>query len=122
MDIGRYDRRQGKAGMQGTNLQYDKRQVKATTQIMPTPEKLAKQYQRSPPEDLILATKLVRPLGFFGNPDLLKEIVLSDENYGSVSRVYILCDEEDDIKDFLKWVISENPPDEVKEIPGGHDL
>ncbi|XP_042487101.1 salicylic acid-binding protein 2-like [Macadamia integrifolia] len=114
-----YDTRQTKANM---NSQYDVRQVKGSTQIIPKPEKLAKQYQKSPPEDLILATKLVRPIGLFGIADLLKEATVSDEKYGSVSRVFILCDEEDDIKAIFRWMIAQNPPDEVKEIPGSDHM
>ncbi|XP_042487102.1 salicylic acid-binding protein 2-like [Macadamia integrifolia] len=109
------DTKQPKAS---TELQYERRQVNGCTQVIPKPEKLAKQYQKSPPEDLTLATKLVRPMGFFGK----KEITVSEEKYGSVSRVFILCDEEDDIKEGLNQMIARYPPDEVIEIPGSDHM
>ncbi|XP_043695163.1 polyneuridine-aldehyde esterase-like isoform X2 [Telopea speciosissima] len=104
--------RKAKAGIQRTFL----------FEILPNMEQLEKQYEKSPPEDLALATKLVRPIGFFGNQDMLKETAVSDRKYGSVSRVFILCDEEDDIKESLKGMIAKYPPDEVKEIPGSDHM
>ncbi|XP_043695164.1 polyneuridine-aldehyde esterase-like isoform X3 [Telopea speciosissima] len=87
--------------------------------IMPSPTNSVVKIEE---EDLALATKLVRPIGFFGNQDMLKETAVSDRKYGSVSRVFILCDEEDDIKESLKGMIAKYPPDEVKEIPGSDHM
>ncbi|KAK6128893.1 hypothetical protein DH2020_037361 [Rehmannia glutinosa] len=78
-------------------------------------------YQLSPPEDLTLATLLVRPVGLFDN--LLEEGALSKENYGSVRRVYVICDGDKILKqDFQEWLIEKNPTDEVKVISGADHM
>ncbi|XP_073045372.1 methyl jasmonate esterase 1-like [Primulina eburnea] len=75
-------------------------------------------YQLSPPEDLTLATSLVRPIGRYQDaPDLLKETRLSEENYGSVRRVYVICEQDYVLrKGFQEWMIENNPTHEVKMI------
>ncbi|XP_058081409.1 methyl jasmonate esterase 1-like isoform X2 [Magnolia sinica] len=73
-------------------------------------------------EDHTLGTMLVRP----GKPfqeDTSKENMLSKENYGSVSRVYIVCKEDELIKEDLQhWIIANNPPKEVMEIDGSDHM
>ncbi|KAK6129056.1 hypothetical protein DH2020_037217 [Rehmannia glutinosa] len=72
-------------------------------------------------EDLTLATLLVRPVGLFDN--LLEEGALSKENYGSVRRVYVICDGDKILKqDFQEWLIEKNPTDEVKVISGADHM
>ncbi|KAL3526730.1 hypothetical protein ACH5RR_011386 [Cinchona calisaya] len=77
----------------------------------------AKLYQLSPHEDLELASFLMRPIALFDDPNLSKEIALSNENYGLVRRVYVVADKDNVLKeDFQRWMIEKNPVDEVKEI------
>ncbi|KAJ4950056.1 hypothetical protein NE237_026888 [Protea cynaroides] len=90
--------------------------------ILPSRDTLAKQYEKSPPEDLTLATKLVRPLGSYGVEDMEKETAVSEEKYGSVTRVFILCDEDGVMKELLLWIIANSPPNEVVEIPGSDHM
>ncbi|KAI3452072.1 hypothetical protein Pfo_008737 [Paulownia fortunei] len=80
-------------------------------------------YQLSPPEDLTLATLLVRPIGLYDESDLLKEAALSKENYGLVRRVYVLCERDNVLKQgFQEWMIENNPADEVKMISGADHM
>ncbi|KAK4416245.1 Salicylic acid-binding protein 2 [Sesamum alatum] len=80
-------------------------------------------YQLSPPEDWTLGTSLMRPMSQFTGFDLSKEVALSKENYGLVCRVYVVCDQDKGMKpDFQKWMIENNPPDEVKVIHGADHM
>ncbi|XP_077224363.1 salicylic acid-binding protein 2-like isoform X1 [Tasmannia lanceolata] len=81
-----------------------------------------KLYQCSSLEDLTLATTLIRVASFFLE-DLRKGPIFSKENYGSVSRVYIVCDEDKTItEDFQRWMIENNPVKEVKVIQGSDHM
>ncbi|XWS33673.1 hypothetical protein CRYUN_Cryun22dG0102900 [Craigia yunnanensis] len=75
----------------------------------------SKLYQLSPPEDLALAIMLVRP--FSTNNDatsIEEETALTREKYGSVRRVYIMCNNDKVMdEDFQRWVIENNLPDDV---------
>ncbi|XP_027163745.1 probable esterase PIR7A [Coffea eugenioides] len=83
----------------------------------------AKVYQRSPIEDLALATMLLRPLFLYSEEDMTKELMLTTRNYGSVSRVFIIADEDKlQEKGFQEWMIQKNPPDEVVEITGSDHM
>ncbi|KAL4644942.1 hypothetical protein ACB092_02G200400 [Castanea dentata] len=84
----------------------------------------SKLYQLSPLEDLTLAMSLVRPFRLYGHDALLlKEAELTKEKYGSVRRVYIVCDQDSAIKeDFQRWMIEKNPTDEVKVITGSDHM
>ncbi|XP_059283221.1 methyl jasmonate esterase 1-like isoform X2 [Lycium ferocissimum] len=66
-------------------------------------------------QDSTLATYLVRPVPLFDESALLKNTTLSKEKYGSVHRVYIVCDKDNVLKEeqFQRWLIKNNPPDEV---------
>ncbi|KAF5945705.1 hypothetical protein HYC85_015933 [Camellia sinensis] len=67
-------------------------------------------------QDLELAKTLVRPNGMFFD-DVAKESLLTEARYGSVSRVYIVCEEDQLMKpEFQRWIIQNSPPDEVKSI------
>ncbi|CAL5324707.1 unnamed protein product [Camellia sinensis] len=66
--------------------------------------------------DLELAKALVRPNRMFFD-DVAKELLLTEARYGSVSRVYIVCEEDQLMKlEFQTWIIQNSPPDEVKSI------
>ncbi|KAK7846092.1 putative methylesterase 19 [Quercus suber] len=67
---------------------------------------------------------LVRPFRLYGHDALLlKEAELTKEKYGSVHRVYIVCDQDNASKeDFQRWMIEKNPTDEVKVITGSDHM
>ncbi|WZZ41061.1 hypothetical protein YC2023_037320 [Brassica napus] len=81
------------------------------------PKFLAKKvYQLSPRKDLVLATMLVRV-----NPVVTNNLAgtksFSEERYGSVTRIYIICGEDNMIpEDYQRWMISNFPVKEVMEI------
>ncbi|XP_050363036.1 methyl jasmonate esterase 1-like [Argentina anserina] len=75
-------------------------------------------YQLSPPEDLTLASTLLRP-----SPAFNEEIRLTDEKYGLVPRVCIMSDQDLTIEEDIQlWMIKENPPNEVKVINGSDHM
>ncbi|KAM0068138.1 putative alpha/beta hydrolase-1 [Helianthus debilis subsp. tardiflorus] len=81
---------------------------------------------RDPPalqmtQDKALANMLIRPCNFFLE-DMSKDSLLTSDRYGSISRVYVVC-EGDRVMDeeFQRFVIKDSPPKEVKSFPGvGH--
>ncbi|XP_068317008.1 methyl jasmonate esterase 1-like [Pyrus communis] len=80
-------------------------------------------YQLSPIEDVALGSMLIRPLRLFSEEDLSKKLKLTNENYGSVNRVYVLS--EGDLvgkKDFQRWMIKKNRPNKVVEITGSDHM
>ncbi|KAI8024510.1 Polyneuridine-aldehyde esterase [Camellia lanceoleosa] len=73
-------------------------------------------------QDLELAKMLVRPNGMFFD-DVAKESLLTEVRYGSVSRVYIVCEEDQLMKpEFPRWIIQNSPPDEVKSIANADQM
>ncbi|XP_043711676.1 salicylic acid-binding protein 2-like [Telopea speciosissima] len=73
-------------------------------------------------EDLTLATMLIRPTSYFVE-DLSQKHLLSKEKFGSVDRFYIICDEDKVMKeDFQRWMIENNPTEEVKVIKGADHM
>ncbi|GMI63878.1 methyl esterase 1, ARABIDOPSIS THALIANA METHYL ESTERASE 1 [Hibiscus trionum] len=75
-----------------------------------------KLYQLSPVEDLELAKALIRPGSLFVN-DLTKADKLSNEKYGRVPRVYIVCNADEGIPEkFQRWMIQNFKVDDVMEI------
>ncbi|OAY33846.1 methylesterase 3 [Manihot esculenta] len=75
-----------------------------------------KLYQLSPAEDLILANLLVRSVPFRRHADA-QNIEVTREKYGSIPRIYIVCNQDKIIKEELqRWMIKNNPTDEVKVI------
>ncbi|XP_051119780.1 methyl jasmonate esterase 1-like [Andrographis paniculata] len=85
------------------------------------PEFLASRlYQLCPPQDLTLATLLLRPVGVLNQMD---ELALSRERYGSVRRAYVVCGSDLTLKQgFQEWQIERNPVDEVKFIAGADHM
>ncbi|KAK3416138.1 hypothetical protein EUGRSUZ_H01973 [Eucalyptus grandis] len=84
----------------------------------------SKLYQLSPPEDLTLASYLARPLRMFPDRSRFKaEATVTTSKYGSVPRVYIVCDQDLGIKeDMQRWMIERNPVDEVCVIPNSDHM
>ncbi|XAR57836.1 Polyneuridine-aldehyde esterase [Bertholletia excelsa] len=93
------------------------------TGILLGPKCLAsKLYQLCPVEDLALAKMLVREGSFF-HEDLAKAEKFTNERYGSVTRVYILCANDNVIvKEFQRWMIENSGVTEVKEIDGADHM
>ncbi|KAF5179262.1 Polyneuridine-aldehyde esterase [Thalictrum thalictroides] len=79
----------------------------------------ANMYQLCSPEILTLATKLVRPVHLYKSDEPL----LSDANYGSVRRAFVIS-HEDKVwrREIQQWMIENNPPDIVKEIHGSDHM
>ncbi|XP_055826410.1 salicylic acid-binding protein 2 [Solanum dulcamara] len=77
-----------------------------------------KLYQLCSPEDVALASSLVRPSSLFLD-DLSKTKYFTDEGYGSVKRVYVVCTEDKGIpEEFQRWQIDNISVTEAKEIKG----
>ncbi|OMP02110.1 putative Polyneuridine-aldehyde esterase precursor [Corchorus olitorius] len=73
-------------------------------------------------KDLELAKTLVRPGSLF-QQELSKAKNFSDEGYGSVTRVYVVCDEDKAINlEVQRWMIQNNPPKDVLEIKGADHM
>ncbi|GFQ01932.1 salicylic acid-binding protein 2 [Phtheirospermum japonicum] len=81
-------------------------------------------YQLSPPEDLTLATCLIRPSPLFVDfQKSSKETALTRGNYGSIPRAYVVCDQDNCMKEEMqRWLIDNNPPNEVKVIRGSDHM
>eukprot|EP00258_Populus_trichocarpa_P006714 XP_002310759.3 salicylic acid-binding protein 2 [Populus trichocarpa] len=77
-------------------------------------------YHLSPPEDLTLATLLVRPFPIYSSLETEKAVIVTKEKYGSVRRIYIVCDQEKDPRQ--TWMIENNPVDEVMVISGSDHM
>ncbi|XP_055815778.1 methyl jasmonate esterase 1-like [Solanum dulcamara] len=74
-------------------------------------------------EDFVLATTVLRPIYIYSVEDVSKEIVVSSRRYGSVRRVFIVAAEDNLLKkEFQKWTIEKNPPDDVEEIHGSNHM
>ncbi|XWS33667.1 hypothetical protein CRYUN_Cryun22dG0102300 [Craigia yunnanensis] len=67
--------------------------------------------------DLTLALTLARHVGVYKDEGSIKATAVTKEKYGLVHRVYIVCNKDNVSKeDFQRWMIENNPPDEVKLI------
>ncbi|KAF7136400.1 hypothetical protein RHSIM_Rhsim08G0106100 [Rhododendron simsii] len=101
---------------------YEEGQDKPPTSFHWGPEQMqSKLYNLSPPEDLTLATMLVRPHSSYYHDEagLVNDTALTKENYGSVRRVYVVVEDDCMVKEeFQRWLIENNPVDEVKVISG----
>ncbi|PKI78427.1 hypothetical protein CRG98_001173 [Punica granatum] len=72
-------------------------------------------------EDLELAKMLIRPTRLF--TEEMMAYGLTEERYGSVKRVFVMCEEDEVIcVDFQRFMIQNSPPDEVKTMKGAHHM
>ncbi|XP_038881260.1 salicylic acid-binding protein 2-like isoform X1 [Benincasa hispida] len=79
-------------------------------------------YHLSPSEDLALGKSLVRP-GSLLVEELAKAEKFTEENYGSVKKVYVICGEDKTIpKHFQKWMIQNYGIQNVMEIEGADHM
>ncbi|KAI8030236.1 Salicylic acid-binding protein 2 [Camellia lanceoleosa] len=83
----------------------------------------SKLYQLCPIQDFTLATMLVRPGSLFLE-DLAHANNFSNEGYGSVARVFVVCNEDYTIpEEFQRWMIENSGGvKEVKEIKGADHM
>ncbi|XP_050204495.1 methyl jasmonate esterase 1-like isoform X2 [Mercurialis annua] len=98
-----------------TEFMFDKGSNYPPTSIRLGPNCLATNlYQLSPTEDLTLATLLMRHLPFYENIAVQDTITVTKEKYGSVPRIFVVCDQDLIMtEDFQRWMIKNNPPDEL---------
>ncbi|XP_054824568.1 methyl jasmonate esterase 1-like [Prosopis cineraria] len=71
----------------------------------------SKLYNLSPAEDLSLALTLVRPTRLYGDEEVLaRETEVTDDKFGSVATVYIVCEQDRVLKpEFQEWMIHKHP-------------
>ncbi|KAJ3699914.1 hypothetical protein LUZ61_003619 [Rhynchospora tenuis] len=87
------------------------------------PEFMSKKlYHNCPVEDLELAKLLVRPGTDFSD-DPIYEKMITKGKYGSVSRVYIVCQDDHFAPEQLqKWMVEKSPGTELVEIAGADHM
>ena len=74
-------------------------------------------------QDLTLALTLARHVCVYKDEGSIKATAVTKEKYGLVHRVYIVCNKDNVIQeDFQRWMIENNPPDEVKLISGSDHM
>ncbi|XP_050205795.1 uncharacterized protein LOC126655602 [Mercurialis annua] len=105
-----------------TQIIFDNGPNNAPTAFLYGPEFLAtKLYDLSPAEEVTLATLLSRPMPFYTPSD--QHIVITEEKFGSVPRVYVVCDKDNILKEnFQRWMIEQNPPNDVELIAGSDHM
>ncbi|KAK4740084.1 hypothetical protein R3W88_003781 [Solanum pinnatisectum] len=103
---------------------YDNGPTNPPTTLSYGPKYLAtKFYNKSPIQDFVLATTVLRPIYIYSVEDVSKEIVVSSRRYGSVRRVFIVAAEDNLLKkEFQKWMIEKNFADDVEEIQGSDHM
>ncbi|KAF8051068.1 hypothetical protein N665_1809s0007 [Sinapis alba] len=80
-------------------------------------------YQLSPVQDLELAKLLVRENPALSTDNLSGTKPFTEQGYGSVPRVYIVCGEDNQIsEESQRLMISNFPPNEVIEIKGADHM
>nr|GEV57036.1 salicylic acid-binding protein 2-like [Tanacetum cinerariifolium] len=78
----------------------------------------SKLYQLCSDEDRELGITLIRP-GSLYLKDLRGGKHFTKGGYGSVRRLYVVCDQDEGIKKvFQQWMIDNNPVEDVKELKG----
>ncbi|XP_043711674.1 salicylic acid-binding protein 2-like isoform X1 [Telopea speciosissima] len=104
-------------GWLDTHFSSDLDPVMPQTTMLFGPKFLAfKLYQLSSSKDLALAEMLIRPGSLF-KEDLSKCMSFSEEGYGSINQVYIVCKKDLTItEDFQHRMIENNSVKEVMEI------
>ncbi|KMS94915.1 hypothetical protein BVRB_014140 [Beta vulgaris subsp. vulgaris] len=87
------------------------------------PKFLSKLCHLSPHEDVELAMTLKRSSSLFLHDISKPEAKLSKERYGSVRRVFVVCEEDQGIsQDFQRWMIENDGVKEVKELRGSDHM
>ncbi|KAH9623420.1 hypothetical protein KSS87_007821 [Heliosperma pusillum] len=86
------------------------------------PNFISKLYHLSPPEDFELAMTLKRPSSLFAHDAWKPETKLSEEKYGSVKRVFVICEEDKGIKETFQLWMANNSDVEVEELKGADHM
>ncbi|KAJ8764290.1 hypothetical protein K2173_006030 [Erythroxylum novogranatense] len=112
-----YGRRVPEGGWLDTKFApYGNSELQLQSMLFGTEFLSLKLYQLSPVEDLELAKSLMRPSSLFVH-DLSKSKKLTEEGYGSVKRVFVVCSEDKGItEEFQRWMIENSPVDEIMEM------
>ncbi|KAJ1286989.1 hypothetical protein BS78_03G395300 [Paspalum vaginatum] len=95
------------------------------TAVLFGPNLLAsKVYDQCPAEDLELAKLLVRPgCQFTDDPMMKDEALLTDGNYGSVRRVFVIAKADScSTERMQRWTVDLSPGAEVEEIAGADHM
>ncbi|XP_061998964.1 methyl jasmonate esterase 1-like [Rosa rugosa] len=102
-----------------TQYRFDDGSDKPATAVFFGPKFLASSlYQLSPPEDLTLALTLARWAPLFH-----EKLVVTRKKYGSISKIFIMTEQDRSIKPNLQLLmIAKNPPNEVKVINGSDHM
>ncbi|CAK7339444.1 unnamed protein product [Dovyalis caffra] len=76
----------------------------------------------NPPTVLVLVPSYMasRPFPIYSSSETENAAIVTQEKYGSVRRVYIVCDQENDPRQ--TWMIGNNPVDEVMVISGSDQM
>uniref|UniRef100_A0A5B7BW78 Putative methylesterase 10 n=1 Tax=Davidia involucrata TaxID=16924 RepID=A0A5B7BW78_DAVIN len=121
--IQEFFRRGPKESLSDLQFSFDHGQENPPTSIFFGPNYMKTNlYQHGHSEDLELAKMLVRPSGLFLQ-ELGKESLLTEKNFGSVSRVFVVCEEDQLFKEeFQRWMIENSPTKEVKSIAGADHM
>ncbi|CAL4972267.1 unnamed protein product [Urochloa decumbens] len=84
----------------------------------------AKLYDQSPAEDLELAKLLLRPGSqFMEDPMMKDETLLTDGNYGSVNRVFVIAKaDSSSTEEMQRRIVDLSPGAEVEEIAGADHM
>lgn len=72
----------------------------------------------------MLASYLARPTRQFSDvTKLMEDTVVTKDRFGTVARVYIICDQDKILEeDTQRWIIARNPPNKVKTIAGADHM
>ncbi|PQQ02080.1 methylesterase 10-like [Prunus yedoensis var. nudiflora] len=96
-------------------LKFGQNQENPLTSVVFGPHYMAeKLFQQCKPEDLELAKMLVRPSGLFLEDFMTKECQLTEPKFGSVTRVFVVCEGDEVVKEeFQRWMIENGPTAQV---------
>ncbi|CAB4317873.1 unnamed protein product [Prunus armeniaca] len=96
-------------------LKFGQNQENPLTSVVLGPQYMAeKLFQQCKPEDLELAKTLVRPSGLFLEDFMTKECQLTEPKFGSVTKVFVVCEGDEVVKEeFQRWMIENGPTAQV---------
>ncbi|XP_074295410.1 salicylic acid-binding protein 2-like [Silene latifolia] len=86
------------------------------------PKFISKLYHLSSPEDFELAMTLRRPSSLFAHDAWKPKTKLSEKKYGSVKRVFVICEEDRGIKETFQVWMANNSSVEVEELKGADHM
>ncbi|XP_047312781.1 methyl jasmonate esterase 1-like [Impatiens glandulifera] len=116
--IEQFNKAMGKEGWMDSSYKFNNGKENPPTSMLFGPFFMSSQlYNLSPLEDLSLAHLLVRHFPMVGNDESSDTVILTEEKYGSVNRVYVIGEHELVYKqEFVKWMIEKNPVRQIMTI------